>query len=307
MKATAVPMEERRTEGRAASGERGSMQRGLLREGTQRRMGLRTLMAFFAIAFGVGWGLPILLLAFPDQTAAMFGPMGYTNPLFILAVYSPAIAGISLVLRHHGLTGLGRYFKRLTFWRMSAAWWALLVIGIPAVFYAGAVIKGTIGDPFPFSPWYGVLPALLTGLLIGPIKEFGWRGLALPLLQRKLAPLWAGLVLGAIWGLWHLPAFFLSGTPQSAWSFGPFLVGVLAVSVILTPMFNSARGSLLVAALFHFQLNGPVWPDAQPWDMFGFALVAVVVVVLNRTTMLTREGAVTDVLTGAPTREQADV
>ncbi|MCK7511306.1 MAG: CPBP family intramembrane metalloprotease [Desulfobacterales bacterium] len=55
----------------------------------------------------------------------------------------------------------------------------------------------------------------------GPVEEFGWRGFALPLLQRKMAPIWAGLLLGIIWGFWHLPAFLLSGTPQSAWSFTP--------------------------------------------------------------------------------------
>jgi membrane protease YdiL (CAAX protease family) len=109
-----------------------------------------------------------------------------------------------------------------------------------------------------------VLPALLTTLLIGPVEEFGWRGVALPLMQRRLAPFWAGLWLGVVWALWHVPAFFLSGTPQSNWSLPGFFVGCVALSLILTPMFNAARGSLLVAALFHFQVNGPAWPDAQP-------------------------------------------
>jgi membrane protease YdiL (CAAX protease family) len=57
------------------------------------------------------------------------------------------------------------------------------------------------------------------------------------------------------WGLWHAPAFLFGGTPQSAWSFGPYVIGVLALSVILTPMFNAARGSILIAALFHFQMK----------------------------------------------------
>ena len=259
-------------------------------------MTIKTLIPFFAIAFGLGWGIIAILILFPQQMEAIFGPMGYTNPLFILAVYSPAIAGIILVLRHHGFKGLSSFFRRITLWRMPASWWVFLVIGIPAVFYAGAAIKGTIAEPFPFSPWYKLLPALAVGLVIGPIEELGWRGVALPLLQRRFAPLWASLILGVIWGLWHLPAFFLSGSPQSAWPFVPYFIGVLAISIILTPMFNTARGSILIAALYHFQMNGPVWPDALPWDSLVFAAVAVVIVLLNRKKMFTRAGAVTQVL-----------
>ena len=83
-------------------------------------------------------------------------------------------------------------------------------------------------------------------------------------MQRRLAPLWSALIIGVVWAVsWHTPAFFLSGTKQSAWSFGPFFLGVVAISVILTAMFNSSRGSLLIAVLFHAQINGPAWPDAQ--------------------------------------------
>ena len=92
------------------------------------------------------------------------------------------------------------------------------------------------------------------------------RGLALPLLQRRHTPLTASLILGALWGIWHAPAWLLSGSEQAAWSVPAFFVGVLAIAVIVTPMFNAAGGSILVAALFHFQVNNPVWPDAQPWD-----------------------------------------
>jgi hypothetical protein len=49
-----------------------------------------------------------------------------------------------------------------------------------------------------------------------------------------------------------LPAFVLGGTPQSAWAFGPYVVGVLALSVLVTPMFNEARGSILIVVLFHY-------------------------------------------------------
>ena len=260
------------------------------------------LMAFFALSFGLSWGLLAAFLAWRAPIEALFGPMGYTNPLFVLAVYAPAIAGLFVVWRLHGARGLGGFVRRLGLWRMPWPWWALLVAGLPAVMFAGAAIKGTWPAAFPFSPWTGVLPALLTTLVIGPIEEFGWRGVALPLLQQRLAPLWAGLLLGAVWALWHVPAFFLAGTPQSDWSLPGFVLGCVALSVILTPMFNASGGSLLVAVLFHFQVNGPVWPDAQPWDSLIFAALALVVVVINRERMLDRNAGATALLRedGAP-------
>lgn len=256
----------------------------------------KTLVPFLALTFGLTWGLAALLIAFYDQIVAVVGEMSMTNPLFILAVYSPGFVGVFLVWRHYGLGGLGSFFRRLTLWRAPLLWWLFLILGIPVLFYAGAAIKGSISDPFPFSPWYQVLPAMAVALFIGPIEEFGWRGLALPLLQRRFAPFWAGLILGVIWGVWHVPAFLLSGTPQSAWSFGPYFIGVVAISVILTPMFNAARGSLLFAVLYHFQMMNPAWPDAQPWDNLMFAIAAAIIVLLNRHKMFQRDDRVTEVL-----------
>ena len=108
--------------------------------------------------------------------------------------------------------------------------------------------------------------------------------------------MWAGLVLGIIWGLWHLPAFLLSGTPQGNWSFIPFFLGSIALSVIVTPLFNVSRGSILLPAVFHFFINNPIWPDAQPYDTYLFVMVAALVVWFNRKEMFTRENAVTKVI-----------
>jgi uncharacterized protein len=268
---------------------------------------MRSLIPFFTIAFGLGWGLVALLILFTEQVEAVFGPVSGTNPLFILAVYSPAIAGVALVWRHYGLRGLGSFFRRITLWRMAIGWWLFLLIGIPAVKYIGAAINGTIDDTFPFSPWYAVLPAMLAMFLIGPVEELGWRGVALPLLQRRFAPLWAGLILGAAWGLWHFPAFLLSGTPQSAWSFGPYWIGVLVLSVIVTPMFNASSGSILIPMLFHFQMNNPLWPEAQPWENYLFLIAAIVIVIICRRSMLHRDGAVTEVLMPADNRTSPEL
>jgi membrane protease YdiL (CAAX protease family) len=260
-------------------------------------MGTRTLLAFLALTFGLSWVPMSLFILFAEQLTPVFGEMSSTNPIFLLAVYAPGISGVFLVWWHYGITGLGNFFRRLTLWRAPGAWWLFLLLGIPAIVYAAAAINGTIGDPFPFSPWYLVFPALLQSLLLGPMgEEFGWRGLALPLLQRRFSPFWASLILGVIWAVWHAPAFLLSGTPQSAWSFGPFFVGLMAVTVIMTPLFNASRGSLLIAILYHLQVMNPIFPDAQPWDFFFFTAAAVVIVWLNRGTMFQRGNGVTSVL-----------
>lgn len=238
-----------------------------------------------------------LFMLFADQLTPLFGEMSSHHPFFLLAVYAPGISGIFLVLRHYGLKGLGSFFRRLTLWRAPLQWWLFLLLGIPAIVYAAAAINGTISEPFRFLPWYMVFPALLQSLLLGPMgEEFGWRGLALPLLQRRFSPFWASLILGVVWAVWHAPAFLMSGTPQSAWSFGPFFVGLIAITVILTPLFNASRGSLLIGILYHLQMMNPIFPDAQPWDNFLFAIAAVVIVWLNRRTMFQRRSGVTDVL-----------
>jgi len=256
----------------------------------------KTLIQFLVLTFSLIWGLAASFFVFTDQMTAIFGQANLTNPLIILAVYSPGIVGIFLVWWHYGLKGLGSYFKRLTLWRAPLKWWLFLIVGIPAVVYTGAAIKGTISAPFPFFPWHEMLPALALSLFLGPIEEFGWRGLALPLLQRRFAPFWSGLILGIIWAFWHIPSFLMSGMPQSTWTVMPYFLGIISICVILTPLFNVSRGSLLISILFHFQMMNPLFPDAQPWDNFLWIAVAVFIVWLNRRTMFKSGAGITDVL-----------
>lgn len=264
------------------------------------RMEFRSLAPFLAISFGMTWGIAALLILFPGPIEAIFGELSMTNPLFILAVYAPAFAAFILVARQGGAQGLRRYLSRLLLWRCPFGWYICLILGIPLVMYGGVALKGTLGeDPFPFSPWYHMFPALAVALFIGPIEEFGWRGVALPLLQQRYTPFWAGLILGVIWGLWHIPAFLLGGTPQSAWSFGPFFIGAIAICVIMTPLFNASRGSILLPALAHFQLNNPIYPDAQPYDTILIVAAAIVVVVVCRKSMFRRDSAVKEVIPAA--------
>jgi membrane protease YdiL (CAAX protease family) len=182
-------------------------------------------------------------------------------------------------------------------WRCSPGWYAFLLLGVPLIFIVGSALRGNlVSEFFPFPSLGAGLLALLLAAVKGPVEEFGWRGLALPLLQRKWTPFTAGLILGAIWALWHLPAFLLSGTQQSEWAFSTFFLGCLAISVIATALFNHSGGSILLTACFHFTLMNPIFPDAQPYDTYLLLVVAALIVGRHRKEMFSRTDSVTEVV-----------
>jgi membrane protease YdiL (CAAX protease family) len=263
----------------------------------QRQIPFSYLLPFLIITFGIAWGILGLYIFLPEQMTGIFGEITGMHPLFFLAVYAPAISAFIVIFYRSGIKGLRRYLTRFLLWRCSWTWYAFLILGISLIFICGSALKGNLFTGiYPFPSFLSFIAALLFTAIKGPVEEFGWRGLALPLLQRKLAPAWAGLILGIIWGFWHMPAFLLSGTPQSAWSFTPFFIGSIAISIIVTPLFNSSHGSILLPAFFHFLLNNPVWPDAQPYDTYILLAVGLVIVWLNRKTMFTKNDAVTEVI-----------
>ena len=256
----------------------------------------KDLFPFLAIVFLLTWGIAGLYIFASDMMVDLFGELTGSHPLYFLAVWAPAISALSLVLYRTGVDGLRRFMSRLLMWRASLAWYVLIIVLMPLMYYLAAYFKGDEYELFPFESLSVFFVALFFMMIKGPIEEMGWRGVALPLLQRRMAPIWAGLVVGVIWAFWHTPAFLLSGTVYSAWAYVPFFVGTLAISVVMTPLFNSSRGSILLPSLLHWQLINPLWPNVQPYDNWIMIAIAVVVVWLNRKTMFSREGAVTEVL-----------
>jgi membrane protease YdiL (CAAX protease family) len=255
------------------------------------------LIPFFTMTFIIAWGILGLYIFASETMVRLFGSLTGRHPLFYLAVYAPAIAALAVIFYRRGIEGIRGFLSRLLLWRTSIYWYVMLILIVPLVFYVSAIFKpGPLGKFFPFASVTAYVSALFFMAIKGPIEEIGWRGLALPLLQRRMAPIWAALALGVVWAVWHLPAFMLSTTPQSAWALTPFLVGTLALSVIVTPLFNHSRGSILLPAFFHLQLINPLWPDAQPYDSWLFVIVATIVVWLNRKTMFSRHNAVTEVV-----------
>lgn len=259
----------------------------------------RALIVFVLLTFAITWGLVGVYILSPEWASATFGDISGSHPFFFVATWGPAIAAVTVVLHAAGLAGLRAFLSRLFLWRGSPGWAAFVFAGIPLVFVAGSLLKGgPVLAPIPPEGIGAMVSVLFMMLFLGPIEELGWRGVAQPILQRYVAPVWAGAIIGTVWGIWHLPAFFLSGTVFGGWNFLPFLVGNITLAVLVTPLFNRAGGSLLWPMLFHWQLINPFWPDAQPLDTWILVAVAVIVVWWNRDTMFARDGAVTEVIPG---------
>ena len=258
-----------------------------------------SIAPFALLTFAITWGVVGAYIAWPDTMAARFGALSGGHPFYFLATWAPAISAILLVFAFAGLDGLRGLFSRLLMWRCPPVWWVFVLVGIPLVFVAGSLVQG--GPPLAPLPPEGAGPlvaTMFTMLFLGPVEELGWRGVAQPLLQRYAAPFWAGAIIGTAWGIWHLPAFYLAGLVYENWRFLPFLIGNITLAILVTPIFNAARGSLLLPVLFHWMLINPFWPDAQPYDTWILVGVAAVVVWWKRETMFSRTGAVTEVVPG---------
>ncbi len=221
------------------------------------------LVPFFLLTFGYTWGLGLLLVLFPKSFGALIGPISLTNPVVMSAVYSPSIAAI-IVSAIYGRASFADLFARLFRWRIGLVWFVAPVLGIFALSQAARFLStalyGTPPPPLvaPIAQWPSLFMLGLTAFLVdpGPLgEELGWRGFALPRLLERFNGLSAGLILGVIWAVWHIPAFFLSGMPQSQLSFAAFFVSVVAASVMMTYVVNRAGGSVLPAILMHWSDN----------------------------------------------------
>ena len=85
-------------------------------------------------------------------------------------------------------------------------------------------------------------------------EEIGWRGFLLPRLQKRYTAFTATFYLTLIWAFWHFPFFFYRFNFSVGISIG-FFFGIFVGAIILTSIYNSSKGMLIPAMLFHFLNN----------------------------------------------------
>jgi membrane protease YdiL (CAAX protease family) len=176
-----------------------------------------------------------------------------------ICTLSPGIAAIIFTSIYFGKTGLKSLFKGIVKWRVKFKWYFIIIIlgiglcGLALLIFNWIACKNIKPDaPYNFI-FYFILILPLSALW----EEIGWRGLLLPILQEKYTALKASLLIGFIWGLWHLP-IYLAINPYGDKTIIFFLLmftGCFALSIIATYLYNSTKGSLLTCILFHNAIN----------------------------------------------------
>jgi uncharacterized protein len=264
------------------------------------------LVFFFVMAYAFSWivwapwvlgedGAGLLPINI-SQTAS-----GYLNAAAILA--GPTLSAFIMTATTEGREGVRRLLGRYVLWRVGLRWYVFALLGVPFIMLVGVMIYSmelpslaALGGPSYLLGYLGSF-ALVT-LLGGPLlEEGGWRGFALPRMERLHGPLLASLILGVLWALWHLPEFLVPSWTAAMGGGGIlsvilFTLGAITFTIVITWVFNNTRASLLLAILVHSSIDTfggtlaaifPAKAVASPFPyLISFGAVAVVLIVLTR-------------------------
>ncbi len=240
------------------------------------------LVVYFVLAYALTWALEPLL--------------NISLALGVFGLLMPAVAASVVTAVTEGKSAVKNLLSRLKIWHVGPFWY-VIALGLPVVLslgvMAGSLLVGTPSqiELSPISP----LSVIVFVLVVG--EEIGWRGYALPKLLENHSAVTASLILGVLWGAWHLPTFFIAGTPQAGTPFIAFLLYTTGLSVLFTWLYLHTQGSLLLATLFHGAIdsfgfvNNALDPVTR-WWLIGIVYVAAACVVvvtnvrLGRTTVV---------------------
>lgn len=217
----------------------------------------RNLVLYFLVAFAWSWlfWLPIVLGNLPVlQSSANY-------VLLLLGGFGPSVSAFALTYHNEGQNGLKKLLKRGIDHRFDKMWLIPLFLLFPLTL-GSAFLLGTLIEEVTLDLVWLSTPLLLIFPFIayffiagGTPEEFGWRGYALDRLQVHYNAFVSSLILGLIWGFWHLPMFFMNGTPTQGVPFWGYLPLIILLAILFTWLHNNTNGSVFVAITFHMMFN----------------------------------------------------
>ena len=181
-------------------------------------------------------------------------------------------------------------------WRVHPKWY-LLAVSPMFVYLISAGIYIALGGipPGPTSnPLLGLgFPAIviLTIFTGATGEELGWRGFALPRLQKRYTALISSVLLGFYWGIWHIPMWILFNSPFTIESTLFFVSNTILSSIVITCICNNTRGSILLASIHHWSTNlwsyfvtsemGFITHEMANWIITPIHLFIVIILILH--------------------------
>jgi uncharacterized protein len=249
---------------------------------------------FYILAFGISWLGMISIVLNSRGIAPFYRP--YFLVLSIFFAIGPALAAAIVSQVAQGKTGVQNLLKGLIRWRVGLVWYIVAVLGSAVLFLAAQVVTKLLGLPVTIAvPPVELSPYVIFGFGVNffanTCEEIGWRGFALPRLQKRYNALLATLIVGTLWGLWHLPLIFLAG-PMSEYPFLWF-ISIVTDAFMYTWIYNSTKGSTLLVALFHGSGNivGAFIPgvSAVAYALVNCVMAIVLIAVLGKVNLSRRE------------------
>lgn len=192
-----------------------------------------------------------------------------TDPRFLPAIQAmllgPPVAGVLCTILLSGTTGLREVLLRLIRWRVHGRWYAIALLGAPLI-QGGVLVALSLGSPVYLPAIVNstdraglLLLAIAYGLVGGLLEELGWTGFAIPRLRERFSVLATGLIVGAVWGVWHMPQMWWVGSTSfeavPAGIFMPiyFVTAIAALTAyrVLMVWVYDRTASLFIAVLMH--------------------------------------------------------
>ena len=223
--------------------------------------------------------LIIFLVATFAWTWACYAPIAagrhtpYEMPwmiFLILGGMGPSLMGVLMIFLRHDREERREYWRRcFSLRRIGGIWWLVIFLIFPVIFGLSIAVDLAFGGSLPGMD-------LLRSLIANPVtipltafisfmsgpwsEEFGWRGYALDRIINPLGILRGSIVLGVIWGIWHLPLFFMSGNWHSEIGLGltglwTFVLRSTGLGLIMTWVYLKTDRSILSGMLIHFASN----------------------------------------------------
>jgi membrane protease YdiL (CAAX protease family) len=221
------------------------------------------LALYFILAYAVSWSIEIPI------ALSVQGLIQARIPLWLhyFASFGPMTGALVLTGLTEGREGLRNLARRILKWRVEGRYYAFVLLGPAGLFALACLLNRVVTgewpdlsllglpDYLPYITPIGTLGLWLFTYSLG--EESGWRGFALPRLQKNRSAASATLVLALLWAGWHLPAFFYRDTYAGLGMLGfpMFAVSILFTAMVFTWLYNSTGGSVWMAILFHAVFN----------------------------------------------------